>query len=381
MKTLILSILLIYITFQAQIIFCQTSDIQIDSYKSSPIDFKDKNRNGIFNFNESDPLIFGGENPQDEFGYTVSSAGDVNGDGYLDIIVGASHYYFSYTKKTYIFYGSAIMDNIADISWIGGGVVSSAGDVNGDGYSDVISGANLFFGGAIMDTIADAIFTDNANSAGDVNGDGFSDIIIRANIYFGGALMDTIADVILPNSEGSVTIGDVNGDGYSDVIVGHGIYFGGALMDTIADAILTGSWGTVSSAGDVNGDGYSDVITGGNGIVHIYFGGSSMDNVIDVTLTNEYMGNSISSAGDVNGDGYSDVIIGAQEYETYNGRVYLYYGGTLMDNIADITWSGHLGDFGFFGCAVSSFSDGSGVLIGEWGGLNLVNGNVYLYRF
>ncbi len=81
---------------------------------------------------------------------------------------------------------------------------------------------------------------------------------------------------------------------------------------------------SVATAGDVNGDGHSDVIVGAPfndtgglsaGRVYIYFGGASMDNVADVLLTgaaaNDLFGNSVATAGDVNGDGYSDVIVGA----------------------------------------------------------------------
>ena len=139
------------------------------------------------------------------------------------------------------------------------------------------------------------------------------------------------------------TAGDVNGDGYSDIIVGARsndaggtdagrayIYFGGTSIDNIADVIMTGEAAgdqfgiSVSTAGDVNGDGYSDVIVGARsndaggsnaGRSYIYFGGTSMDNTADVIMTGEAafdnFGISVSTAGDVNGDGYSDVIVGA----------------------------------------------------------------------
>ncbi|MEE8638693.1 MAG: VCBS repeat-containing protein, partial [Candidatus Margulisiibacteriota bacterium] len=138
-------------------------------------------------------------------------------------------------------------------------------------------------------------------------------------------------------------LGDVNGDGYSDVIVGamgadgggenRGqayVYFGGTSMDNTADVTFSGGADydnfavSVSSAGDVNGDGYVDVIVGAyyadgggtnSGQAYIYFGGTSMDNTADVTITGgaewDGLGYSVSSAGDVNGDGYVDVIVGA----------------------------------------------------------------------
>ena len=98
-------------------------------------------------------------------------------------------------------------------------------------------------------------------------------------------------------------------------------------MNSVADIILTGAatndqFGvSVSTAGDVNGDGYSDVIVGANGNdaggsnagrAYIFFGGSSMNNVADIILTgaavSDNFGTSVSSAGDVNGDGISVAV-------------------------------------------------------------------------
>ncbi len=136
-------------------------------------------------------------------------------------------------------------------------------------------------------------------------------------------------------------------------------------MNNVADVIMTGeatgiNFGvSVSSAGDVNGDGYSDVIVGAYGYssntgrAYMYFGGAAMDNAADVTMTGETAGNifgvSVSSAGDVNGDGYSDVIVGAYGYSSSTGRAYIFFGGSSMDNIADVTMTGEAANnyFGF----------------------------------
>ena len=126
-------------------------------------------------------VILIGESVGDYFGFSVSTAGDVNGDGFSDVIVGA------YTNdaggtdagRAYIFFGGASMDNTADVTLTGasdedkfGTSVSTAGDVNGDGYFDVIVGANyndaggsdagsayIYLGGAGMDDVADLILT------------------------------------------------------------------------------------------------------------------------------------------------------------------------------------------------------------------------------
>ena len=96
------------------------------------------------------------------------------------------------------------------------------------------------------------------------------------------------------------------------------------------------------------------------GRAYIYFGGSMMDNIADVTLTGaaagDYFGYSVSTAGDVNGDGYCDVIVGA----CYNdaggsnaGRAYIYFGGSSMNNIADVILTGAAAD-DYFGFSVST---------------------------
>jgi hypothetical protein len=118
------------------------------------------------------------------------------------------------------------------------------------------------------------------------------------------------------------------------------VYFGGSSMNNTADVTMTGE-GTsnqfgcsVSGTGDLNGDGYGDVIVGaaaGNGFLtgraYVYFGGSTMDNTADVTVTGETtntnFGCSVSNAGDVNHDGMIDIIIGDSGYP-YNGKAYIY---------------------------------------------------------
>ena len=380
---------------------------------------------GISMDNTAD-VIMTGATANDFFGASVSIAGDVNGDGFGDVIVGAwgNDAGGPSAGRAYIYYGSASMDNTADVLLTGsaaidyfGYSVSTAEDVNGDGYSDVIVGANrndaggidagsayIYFGGALMDNTADVTMTGAAagdffgasvSTAGDVNGDGYSDVIIgayqndaggtdagRAYIYFGGALMDNAADVIITGAAVSdrfgwsvSTAGDVNGDGYSDVIVGAYLndvggtdagraylYLNSLTGLDIPDEFFTGEtandyfgW-SVSTAGDVNGDGYSDIIVGayGNdaggtfaGRAYIYYGGTTMDNTADIIMTgeaaNDYFGDVVKTAGDVNGDGYSDIIVGAKGNDAGGdaaGRAYIYFGGTSMDNIADVIMTG-----------------------------------------
>lgn len=299
--------------------------------------------------NNSADVIINGAAANDNHGWSVSSAGDVNGDGYSDIIIGVTGDDYNGTNagKAVIYFGGQSMNNVADVSLYGGSFpsdfcghsVSTAGDVNGDGYDDVIVGsiynddagtnagsAYLYFGGSTMNGGSDLYFTGEAasdefgssvSSAGDINGDGISDVIIGAP----------------RNDAGGTNAGRTY------------IYFGGLSLNGIADVTMTGETDgdelgySVSTAGDVNNDGFSDVIIGApkkdvvsndEGRVYIHFGGSSMDNIAEVTITGnspEYLGHSVSSAGDVNADGLADVIVGAfaNSYNgTSSGRGYLY---------------------------------------------------------
>ncbi|MBW2061860.1 MAG: VCBS repeat-containing protein, partial [Deltaproteobacteria bacterium] len=354
------------------------------------------------------------------FGYSVSTAGDVNGDGYSDVIVGAYHYANpdSYEGAAFVYHGSASgLSTTPDWQVEGNQVnayygisVSTAGDVNGDGFSDIIVGAQGYTNGESSEGMAfvyhgsasgllttpdwtaesnqaDAYFGSSVSTAGDVDGDGFSDVIIgaiaygtdgRAFVYHGSSGgLSTIADWT-KDGEGSVSIydrfgysvstaGDVNGDGFSDVIVGAPLYSNSAGRAYVFHGSGTGlstsvNWTldgyqmntlmglSVSTAGDVNGDGYSDVIVGAPGLdtegtdageAYVFHGSASglsgAPNAVagDADWSDgDYQGgagygNSVSTAGDVNGDGYSDIIVGSKDYVVTTldeGRAYLYYG-------------------------------------------------------
>jgi hypothetical protein len=411
--------------------------------------------------NSADMIVTGGA-ASDYFGRNVASAGDVNGDGYNDVIIGAYQAPYSGSAgpgRAYIFYGgpsfaSNLAVGSANVMITGttapdrfGNSVATAGDVNGDGYSDVIIGAYqaasyygrayIFYGGSslgssISANSANVVIAGNSGdrlgisvaTAGDVNGDGNSDVIVGAHynsngfayIFYGGSLGASIsannADVRITGGASfddfgiSVdSAGDVNRDGYSDVIVGADtqgasnngrayIFYGSPSLGTgisaenanvriTGDAANDNLGSPVASAGDVNGDGYSDVILGaykapysggaGPGRAYIFYGGSmsatmsasSANVIISGSAAANNFGGSVASAGDINGDGYSDVIVGANNIDTGAGRAYIYYGGSLgasiSANSANIMILGGTGGYGdYFGYSVASAGDVNG---------------------
>mgnify|MGYP006287539275 CR=1 FL=1 len=396
-------------------------------------------------------IIMNGQGNHDQFGCSVSAAGDVNNDDYDDIVIGA-YYYNSGTGRAYVFYGSENMDNVADVVCTGEGSgnrfgysVSNAGDVNGDSFDDIIVGAiyytdsmergrvYIYYGGINIDNLPDVVITSqtqedlgcSVSGAGDVNNDGYDDVIIgasyydtnrgRAYIYYGGAIMDNIADVTLTEgTDGQFgcsvsSAGDINNDGYDDVVVGAWLdncvyfYYGSSSMDNSYDRMLMGEsegriFGcSVSCAGDVNNDGYDDVIIGDEyydtasysyvGRAYIYYG-PNLRSYANVILDGENVGNfiyfgcSVSDAGDVNNDGYDDVIVGSRGYDSYRGRAYIYLGGIDMDNTADVTVSGEV-TINEFGRSVSTTGDVNNdgyddVIIGAYR-YNSYAGRAYIY--
>jgi len=310
--------------------------------------------------------------PVTDFPVSFDRAGDVNNDGYDDIILGGGED----AGRACIYYGGPAMNLTPDVTFTGanatdmfGNLVSGAGDVNGDGYDDVIIGAP------------------QNDSAGDNAG--------SAYIFFGGPAMDSVADV---NLTGEATCdwfgysvsgaGDFNGDGYGDVIIGaeqNGaggfqagrayLYLGGQNMDNIPDLVFTGSPSEhlgmrVSDAGDLNGDGFGDLIVGAyggdgtytnDGRAYVYFGGKVIDDVADCILNgtgkDDDFGVCVAGAGDVNGDGYDDVAVGAADYLANNaGRVEVFFGGKNMDGYPDVILKGAYA-LDYFGLSVSGAGD------------------------
>jgi hypothetical protein len=271
----------------------------------------------------------------------------VNGDGYSDVIIGACNYNTANINagKAYLYLGSSSGLQPSP-SWNSSGddqagarfgySVASAGDVNGDGYSDVIIGAcnyntaNTNAGKAYLylgsssglqaspswtssgDDQASAYFGHSVACAGDVNGDGYSDVIIGACNY-----------------------NATNGKAYLYLGSSSGLQASPSWTSSGDDHAYANFGWSVASAGDVNGDGYSDVIIGAYqydtansnaGKVYLYLGSSSgLKTSPSWTSSGDdqagaRFGHSVAGAGDVNGDGYSDVVIGAERYNTANSN-------------------------------------------------------------
>jgi hypothetical protein len=338
-----------------------------------------------------------GQNAGDGFGFAVSDAGDVDGDGYDDVVVGAISY-ASGVGRAYLYAGAATgVLTTASVTLDGeavgdyfGGAVAGAGDVNGDGYDDVIIGAArhddkgrayLYLGSAsglatTPDTTLDGQatgerFGTSVASAGDVDGDGFDDAIVGAPRH------------------------DTN-TGRADVYAGSASGLGttaSATLNGTAEATYFGT--SVSTAGDVDSDGYDDVIVGtshyydvGDGEAMVFLGSASGLSTTASTTLNEggttvRFGKSVSDAGDVNGDGYDDVIVGAATQTNGIGLAYVYPGSASgVSTAAETTLTG-AGSEVNFGGSVSGVGDVDqdgydDVVVGAYDA-NTYTGSAYLH--
>jgi FG-GAP repeat len=397
-----------------------------------------------------------GDSPDRHFGFTVANAGDVNADGRADVIV-CDDRYKQFVGRVYVYTGIASGLSAAPVFTATGETVNNhfgyaagtAGDLNGDGYDDIVIGAyhwHGFRGRVYLYTASDAglggtpalILTGDAPNdylgrsvagANDVNGDGYDDVVMAAQgygnytgrvyLYTGGPNGLSGTHLSIVSGEGSAdsfgeslaAAGDVNGDGYGDIIIGaigYGDFMGRAYLyaggptglSTGPMWIATGesadsSFGrSVAGAGDVNGDGYSDVIIGApdynNSTGRVYFyaggpGGLRADPMIILTgeKPQDDFGWALAGAGDINGDRYDDVIVGAHRFNNLTGRTYLYLGGPHgLSATAALTLTGEEPN-NFFGHSVAGVGDVNAdgyddFLVGAYG-YDGSRGRVYLY--
>lgn len=329
----------------------------------------------------------------DAFGFSVSSAGDFNNDGFADLIVGVpgSDVSGAEAGSAYIYYGgsSTSLFERVDVSLHSpssnarfGSSVSFADDMNGDGFSDVVVGAPeddqggsnagrayIYFGGmpasgqpagVLSGTATEERLGESVSNGGDLNGDGFSDILISSGDFGLTPIGDVgCSVVVIWGGEGSnvnvarkgsivdrdfqlcriraMPVGDADGDGVSDVVVGINRLDGKSLL-RLASGSLNGDFpmrellplgdGGLLALGasvDVNADGRLDLLINkqhGSSQGLIYFGRDE-GNGLELSQPS-VLGQGVvaTSPGDINGDGVSDILLGAPS----DGRVSVHLG-------------------------------------------------------
>jgi len=273
------------------------------------------------------------------FGTSVAPAGDVNGDGYNDVLVGAPLYDNGQADegRAFLYLGSA-NGLAASPAWTwepdqaganAGAVVAPAGDVNQDGYADFLVGAPqwdepghvdagavfVFYGSStgpplvpslkLVNQVTDSRFGSSACTAGDVNADQYADVVVGAPRFANGQA-----------NEGAVYV-------FHGSLIG---LSGTAAFTLEGNEVDARAGASVSTAGDVNADSYSDIIYGAPGsspsatpaagkAVVLRGSGTGITGTLFITITGSVdsmaTGAVVALAGDMNGDGYADILVGS----------------------------------------------------------------------
>ncbi len=358
------------------------------------------------------------------FGAAVASAGDVNGDGFTDLIVGAPNATSAgrtFAGEARVYFGSAGALGTTPSQTLGGlalneqssETLSSAGDVNGDGYADVIVGApqsapggraRVYYGSATgLSMVAARTYTSTnvgdqlgrpVSFVGDVNGDGFSDVMVGARYADVGATDTGQAQLFLGSAMGapasasqvyngtaantffgwSIAGAEVDGNGLTDLLVSTRwaspggraragivqLYRGNSPPPTASSRTYEGvaagdEFGFAVCGSDTNGDGFADVIAGAPaaqfmaagrvGTVSVFHSLTTPDRVVGGMAMLEDFGTVLSANGDFNNDGYFDLAIGTPIADpagvTDAGRVTVHYGSAAGIALApSVTFNG-----------------------------------------
>ncbi len=382
-------------------------------------------------------------------GISLSAGGDINGDGYRDLVIGAYHFNNNVGRSYVVFGGPTVgKTSILPLSSLNGmngfkldgenggdcsGYPVDSGDINGDGYADLLIGAlgwNSYTGRSYVifgksgvgsnglialsslngvngfkingEAVNDCNGAMSVGSAGDVNGDGYIDLVIgtpghnsstgRVYVIFGKPGIGSSGSIALSSLNGTNGfkldgefpgdscgwstggIGDINGDGFPDLAIGAAGYskstgrsyviFGKTDVGSSGLILLSSLNGTngfkidgdvvgeesghsVQAAGDINGDGYADLSIGapgynsGSGCIYIVFGNSEIgkNGLLSLSSLNgangfklngenpgDTLGYAFSFTGDINSDGISDVLVGASLWNSHTGRSYVVFG-------------------------------------------------------
>jgi hypothetical protein len=337
-----------------------------------------------------------------QFGFAIAAAGDLNGDGFGDLAVGAPGH-LSNTGRVHVYLGSATgFRDLPDLSVDGpdgpdsyfGVALAGGGDFNRDGFGDLAVGANRAGGGGRVHVYygsplglsgrpsltlpgpmeMGARFGNALANAGDLDGDGDSELVVGADgfgsfagrvyVFSGGASgLSTTAQTLdrLQGGQFGIAVagvGDLNGDGLPDLAAGATtidagrgqvmVYHGSrtALSTTPAaelngpDAQMADFGGAISAAGDTDGDGYGDLLTSASrfddftGRAYLFRGGpmgvaGAMPQRLELmTAPRGFFGGALVGGRDYNNDGFGDVAVSAERSSTFTGTVVTYRGGS-----------------------------------------------------
>jgi hypothetical protein len=319
----------------------------------------------IFSGGNGDVIrTLGGANAGEQFGYSLAGAGDVNNDGVPDVIVGTpftSVGGLANRGSARVFSGAdgaLLYEFLGDkADWSLGSKVAGAGDVDKDGFDDVIVGAPLSNIGGVEGSGAGFVFSGRTGKV----------LYERASAQLYDAFGSVVAGV-----------GDVNADGYSDFLVGGSmtdangvdsglvmVYSGqdGRALHTFTGANAYARFGSsAAGAGDVNGDGYADIIVGSedssshgpnrSGTATVFSGlnGAALHNFAG-EVADDYFAYAVAGAGDVNGDGLSDVVVSSRWAADSAGYVKIFSGkgGALLHTFRGVPYANPLSgeQFGF----------------------------------